>query len=134
MRASGTDLGRRTDPRLRRYLHAVVGREKVSSEQEYELVLRVQGGDRVALDQLIDANLFFVVKVARRFRHRGLSDGDLIAEGTIGLIMAARRVVLVPGSRFIAVAVWWIQRAIQAAVAEEIHATDYTPPFTGDWS
>jgi RNA polymerase primary sigma factor len=96
--------------------------------------LRVQNGDRAALDQLIDTNLSFVVKVARRFRHRGLSDGDLIAEGTIGLIMAARRVVMVPESRFIAVAVWWIQRTIQTAVAEEVHATVDTPPFTGDWS
>ncbi len=129
----GTDLGRRSDPRLRRYLLAVVGREKVSREQEYDLVLRVQNGDRVALDQLIDANLSFVVKVARRFRHRGLSDRDLFAEGMIGLIMAARRIVVSPDSRFIAVAVWWVQRAIQTAIAEEVSATDSTRPFGGDW-
>jgi RNA polymerase primary sigma factor len=133
MSERGTDLGRRTDPHLRRYLHAVVGRETVPHDQEHDLVLRVQAGDRAALDQLIDANLSFVVKVAKRCRHRGLSDRDLIAEGTLGLIMAARRVVLAPGSRFISVGVWWIHRAIQTAIAEQVGTESSTPPFSGDW-
>ena len=129
MSESRTDLDGRPDPHLSRYLHAVVGRAQVAPpEREYDLVLRIQDGDRAALDQLIDANLPFVVKVAGRFRNRGLSDRDLIAEGTLGLIMAARRIVMLPDSRFIAVAVWWIHRAIQKAVAEEVRATAFMRP------
>ena len=129
MSESRTDLGDRPDPHLGRYLHAVVGRAQVvPPEREYDLVLRIQNGDRVALDQLIDANLSYVAKVAGRFRNRGLSNRDLIAEGTLGLIMAARRIVMLPDSRFIAVAVWWIHRAIQKAVAEQVRATAFMRP------
>jgi DNA-directed RNA polymerase sigma subunit (sigma70/sigma32) len=133
MSETGTHLCRRTDPYLRHCLHAVVGRVKVSHDQEHDLVLRVQAGDRAALDQLIDANLSFDIRVSRRSRHRGLSDRDLIAEGTLGLIMAARRVVPAPGSRFIAVGVRWIHRAIQAAITEQVRTTAFTQPFSGDW-
>lgn len=93
-----------------------------------DLVRRVQAGDRLALDQLIDANLPVVVKIAGRFRHRGLSDRDLIAEGTMGLIRAARHLVMLPGSRFIEVAAWWIQRAIQTAIIEQASAPDFPRP------
>jgi len=129
MSESGTDLGSRPDPHLRRYLHAVAGRARVAPpEREHDLVLRIQNGDRVALDQLIDGNLSFVVKVAGKFRHRGLSDRDLIAEGTLGLIMAARRTVMLPDTCFIAGAVWWIHRAIQTAIAEQVRPTVFMRP------
>jgi RNA polymerase primary sigma factor len=129
MSGSRTDLDDRPDPHLGRYLHAVVGRAQVAPpEREYDLVLRIQDGDRTALDQLIDTHLSFVVKVAGRFRNRGLSDRDLIAEGTLGLIMAARRIVMSPDARFIAMAVWWIHRAIQTAVAEEVRAPAFMRP------
>lgn len=98
------------------------------AESEGDLLRRVQAGDRVALDQLIDDNLAVVVKIAGRFRHRGLSDRDLIAEGTLGLIRAARHIVMLPELRFIEVAVWWIQRAIQTAIIEQVSPTEFLRP------
>ena len=129
MSESETNLGDCPDPCLGCYLHGVVGHgQAMPRERDYDLVLRIQNGDRVALDQLIEANLPFVVKVAGRFRHRGLSDRDLIAEGTLGLIMAAKRIVMLPDARFIAVAIWWVHRAIQMAITEQIPTSDFMRP------
>lgn len=91
----------------------------LTDEQEHELVQRVQRNEEGAVDELITANLRFVVSIARRYRGRGLSYLELINEGNIGMLKAAKRYNLAMNVKFISYAVWWIRQSIQKAFFEQ---------------
>jgi RNA polymerase primary sigma factor len=107
------------DRRLTRYLQQIAKTPLVSAEEEARLTRRIKQGDRKALEKLTRANLLFVVSIAKRYLHQGLSMSDLINEGSIGLVKAAKRFDETRGFRFISYAVWWIRQTILQALAEQ---------------
>jgi RNA polymerase primary sigma factor len=104
---------------LDKYLHEIGKVELLSAEKEVELAKRIKKGDRDALEQLIKANLRFVVSVSKQYQNQGLSLPDLINEGNLGLIKAAERFDETRGFKFISYAVWWIRQSILQALAEQ---------------
>ena len=104
------------DPVLRGYFGFVARQRPLTSAQESALARRARNGDREAVDELVNANLRFVIRFVGRFRNRGLDDLDLIAEGTVGLIMAVRRSGWRGECRLVAVAAWWILDAVRGAI------------------
>ena len=104
---------------LEKYLQEI-GREKLLSvEEEVELANRIKKGDQQALEQLVKANLRFVVSVAKQYQNQGLDLLDLINEGNLGLVKAAEKFDDTRGFKFISYAVWWIRQSILAAIAEQ---------------
>jgi len=109
----------KTDQSLERYLQEISEVPLLSPSQEIELAKRIKRGDEDALERLTKANLRFVVSVAKQYQNQGLSLGDLINEGNLGLIKAASRFDETRGFKFISYAVWWIRQSILQALAEQ---------------
>jgi RNA polymerase primary sigma factor len=102
---------------LDQYLRDVSRHELITPEKEKELGARAQAGDEDAVQELARANLRFVISVAKKYQNRGVSLTDLIQEGNVGLVTAARKFDPEQGVKFISYAVWWIRQAILAALA-----------------
>lgn len=103
---------------IERYLQDIGREEMVSPDEETELAQRIHRGDQQALEKLVKANLRFVVTVAKQYLGQGMGLIDLINEGNIGLITAAKKFDETRGFKFISYAVWWIRQSILQALAE----------------
>jgi len=112
-------LGVRTDQSLEKYLQEIGEVNLLTTKEEIELAREIHKGNQAALERLTKANLRFVVSVAKQYQNQGLSLGDLINEGNLGLIKAAKRFDETRGFKFISYAVWWIRQSILQALAEQ---------------
>src|SRR5690348_8866214 len=104
---------------LDKYLQEIGSVSMINADEEVELAIRIREGDERALERLVNANLRFVVSVAKQYQNQGLPLGDLINEGNLGLIRAAQRFDETRGFKFISYAVWWIRQSILQALAEQ---------------
>jgi RNA polymerase primary sigma factor len=103
---------------LRLYFDDIAESKPLSREKEVELAARIKEGDMQARDELVQANLRFVIDVAKNYQNRGLSLSDLISAGNLGLLTAAERFDGTKGYKFISYAVWWIKQSILQTIAE----------------
>jgi RNA polymerase primary sigma factor len=104
---------------LDKYLQDIGKINMITMDEEVRLAVRIRDGDKIAIQKLANANLRFVVSVAKQYQNFGLALGDLINEGNVGLIRAASRFDETRGFKFISYAVWWIRQAIMQALAEQ---------------
>ena len=109
----------RENQSLDKYLQEIGKISLLTTEQEIELAIRIRKGEQAALEHLAKANLRFVVSVAKQYQNQGLSLGDLINEGNLGLLKAAKRFDETRGFKFISYAVWWIRQSILQSLAEQ---------------
>ena len=107
------------DVSLQTYFSEIASSTPLSREKEAELAERIAAGDDRAREELAEANLLFVVTVAKQYRNRGLPFSELISSGNLGLMTAVDRFDATRGFKFISYAVWWIRQAIQQALAED---------------
>ncbi|HQT91288.1 MAG TPA: sigma-70 family RNA polymerase sigma factor [Candidatus Kryptobacter bacterium] len=115
----GKQYPSRENQTIDKYLQEIGKVDLLTPEEEIELAIKVRENDQKSLEKLIKANLRFVVSVAKQYQNQGLSLGDLINEGNLGLIKAAKRFDPTRGFKFISYAVWWIRQAILQALAEQ---------------
>lgn len=109
----------RNETSVNLYFQEVNKYELVSAEEEVELTIKIRNGDDNALKRLVEANLRFVISVAKQYQGQGLSFADLINEGNVGLIKAAKKFDETRGFKFISYAVWWIRQSIMQAIPEQ---------------
>jgi RNA polymerase primary sigma factor len=109
----------RANQSLEKYLQEIGEYDLLKTHEEIELARQIRTGSKEALEKLTKANLRFVVSVAKQYQNQGLSLGDLINEGNLGLIKAAERFDETRGFKFISYAVWWIRQSILQALAEQ---------------
>ena len=114
--ARSTDHG---DGSLGQYLEEISRYPLIDRKEEARLAQRIRRGEQEALDKLVKSNLRFVVSVSKKYRNQGVPLSDLISEGNMGLIRAARRFDETKGIKFISYAIWWIRQAILQALAEQ---------------
>lgn len=107
------------DRTLQRYFQDITGSIPLSREREVGLSVRIQQGDIQARDELVQANLRFVVDIAKKYQHRGLPFCELISAGNLGLLTAAERFDGAKGFKFISYAVWWIRQSILQTIADQ---------------
>jgi RNA polymerase primary sigma factor len=112
-------ITKRTELSVEKYLNEINKEPLLTAQEEVELAGRIKNGDEEALEKLIKSNLRFVVSVAKKYEHQGLGLADLINEGNLGLIKAAKRFDATRGFKFISYAVWWIRQSILQALAEK---------------
>ena len=110
---------RRESHTLEKYFTEVSGVPMITPDEEVRLAKEIKKGNQDALDKLVRANLRFVVSVAKQYQNRSLPLNDLINEGNLGLIKAAKRFDETRGFKFISYAVWWIRQSILQALAEQ---------------
>ena len=108
----------RENKSLDQYFQDISKIDLLTADEEIDLAILIKKGDEVAQEKLVKANLRFVVSVAKQFQNQGLSLGDLINEGNIGLIKAAQRFDVTRGFKFISYAVWWVRQGIMQAIAD----------------
>ena len=110
---------RRESHTLEKYFTEVSNVPMITPDEEVSLAKRIREGDELALEKLVKANLRFVVSVAKQYQNRSLPLNDLINEGNLGLIKAAKKFDETKGFKFISYAVWWIRQSIMQALAEQ---------------
>jgi len=113
------NITNRESASLEKYFNDINKVEMITPEREVELAKRIQQGDELACEKLVKANLRFVVSVAKQYQNQSLSLNDLINEGNLGLIKAAKKFDPTRGFKFISYAVWWIRQSIMQAMAEQ---------------
>jgi RNA polymerase primary sigma factor len=131
---SGSDRNLRflgDDSGLAAYLREISQTQNLTLAQEAELARKIRAGDKDALNTLVQANLKFVVAVCRNYQYQGLPLGDLINEGNLGLIRAAKRFDETMNFKFISYAVWWIRQAILSALADQSRVINIPPSRVG---
>ena len=111
-------LTNRDSKSIDKYLSDVSKEDMINAEEEVRLAKEIKNGNERALNKMVSANLRFVISVAKQYQGHGLTLEDLIAEGNIGLIIAAKRFDETKGFKFISYAVWWIRQSIMQAIAE----------------
>jgi RNA polymerase primary sigma factor len=119
------------DAGLAAYLREISTGKNLSLQEEAKLAVRIRAGDKEALNLLVQANLKFVVAVCRNYQYQGLPLGDLINEGNLGLIRAAKRFDETMNFKFISYAVWWIRQAILSALADQSRVINIPPSRVG---
>ena len=111
-------ITQRSEASINRYFQEISRYPMISTDEEVELSVQIRNGDENALHRLVLANLRFVISVAKQFQNQGLSFPDLINEGNLGLLRAAKKFDETRGFKFISYAVWWIRQSILQAISE----------------